>query len=195
MPSPCSPRLLDMSRLRLWLLLQSSATMRLHLMCLNAGCLARLPSECQRTCPRTPKRAELSLSHEGTGSCKPKVCNTRAHGFDAAASSFFARIHLRCISFGFVFPLYYCAVKVHFTAVSNAPILRQTKFKVPGSWTMYELQASLRTQLNLSASTPLVRLALCDSKTTGLRPVRFHKENLVLTRVFFFSCVYTVPIL
>jgi Ubiquitin-like autophagy protein Apg12 len=78
-----------------------------------------------------------------------------------------------------------CAVKVHFTAVSNAPILRQTKFKVPGSWTMYELQASLRTQLNLSASTPLVGLAICDSKTKGLRSVSLLIEHLILTRAPF----------
>ena len=48
------------------------------------------------------------------------------------------------------------AVKIHFTPVSNAPILKQTKFRVPGTWTVYDLTASLRKQLSLPTSVPLV---------------------------------------
>ncbi|KAG5192426.1 ubiquitin-like protein Atg12, partial [Tribonema minus] len=52
-------------------------------------------------------------------------------------------------------------VRIHFMPISNAPILRQTKFRVPGSWTFQDLQASLRTQLKLPSSTPL--FVYCNS--------------------------------
>ncbi|CAM9742880.1 unnamed protein product [Sphacelaria rigidula] len=48
-------------------------------------------------------------------------------------------------------------VKVHFKPIANAPILRKTKFFVLSSWTCAELRTSLRNQLQLSDSTPLVR--------------------------------------
>ncbi|CAN0564320.1 unnamed protein product [Ectocarpus sp. 12 AP-2014] len=46
-------------------------------------------------------------------------------------------------------------VKVHFKPIANAPILRKSKFQVNSAWTCSELEASLRSMLQISDATPL----------------------------------------
>ncbi|CBJ33065.1 Autophagy-related protein 12 [Ectocarpus siliculosus] len=46
-------------------------------------------------------------------------------------------------------------VKVHFKPIANAPILRKSKFQVNSAWNCSELEASLRSMLQISDTTPL----------------------------------------
>ncbi|CAM9161566.1 unnamed protein product [Phaeothamnion confervicola] len=52
-------------------------------------------------------------------------------------------------------------IQIHLEPVANAPILKQNRFRVPCGWTAQELAASLRNQLKIASSAPLVGFVQC----------------------------------